>query len=72
MKSTERCSRMNSKRYIMQRGEDNMDTGHEKHAKSCEICGETFMGCEWETTCFKHKYKKMYPDREASDEFVYG
>ena len=56
----------------MQRDEDNMDTGHEKHAKSCAICGETFMGYEWETTCFKHKYKKMYPDREASDEFVYG
>jgi hypothetical protein len=41
-----------------------------KHAKSCEICGETFMGYEWERTCFKHTFKKMFTDREASDEVV--
>ena len=44
----------------------------EKVLKSCEICGESFMGEDWEKTCFKHKFKPMYSSKEESNEFVYG
>ncbi|MCK4665927.1 hypothetical protein KAU33_04215 [Candidatus Dependentiae bacterium] len=44
----------------------------EKRLKSCEICGESYMGTESDRTCWKHSFKKMYPDGEAAGEFVFG
>lgn len=43
-----------------------------KKLKSCEICGESFMGEDCDKTCWKHSFKPMYPSKEASEEFVYG
>jgi len=45
---------------------------NQKSLKSCAICGESFMGTPSETTCWKCEYKPMYPNKDASDEFVYG
>lgn len=44
----------------------------EKKLKSCEICGRSFMGTEYDKTCWKHGFKKMFPNKEAADEFVFG
>ena len=44
----------------------------QKKLKSCEICGESFMGTPTEKTCCKCEFKPMYPDKESADEFVYG
>ena len=45
---------------------------NQKKLKSCEICGESFMGAPAERTCLKCDFKPMYPDKESADEFVYG
>lgn len=43
-----------------------------KTLKSCVICGKSFMGYLYQTTCLTCSYTPLYPNKEAADEFVYG